>query len=234
MGRWFKRKGKAKQGASNDSVYVLADDRSYGVSVVPMNDAKSTPASPLSHEESTTQQARTSQRNDDVDQMECLAEPDLHWKHRVAGSCGCALLGTLISSNSFRQMAEYASNAQVANVIQATLGNLIVVCSSCFWTGPKQQCQNMWRETSRRVSLFLYGGSIVTTLTLALVQPPLVSLYYFILMIVQYVSVVVYALSYVPCCKNRMNNYLKRKTSQGNTSSGMAGAKEQTSEGIMA
>jgi len=132
-------------------------------------------------------------------------------------------------------MAACTTNEQATNILQASLGNLLVVCSSCFWTGPKRQLRSMWQELSRRLTSLVYCGSILTTLGLALLQPPLVSLYYFIIMIVQYVSTLVYALSYVPCVKTRMNNYLKRKMTGANNEGNMADTDKQqpNAEGVL-
>lgn len=70
------------------------------------------------------------------------------------GAIVCVLLScsryTILSSHSFRQLATFASNQQAAYILQASLGNLLIVSSSCFWTGPRTQLKNMWQETSRR------------------------------------------------------------------------------------
>lgn len=252
MGRWFKGKEKQKEKVSSGSDYVLAKGDITSAAAMPSSEVKNVTAknfttsfnsknSSVHQSIQPSSQSSLNRINNDVDvehQSECLSEPDLHWKHRVLGSCACAFLGSLISSNSFRQLAAYTTfNSQAASVVQATLGNVLVICSSCFWTGPKRQLQSMFGDLTRKLSCVTYCGSILTTLILAFIQPPLVSLYYFVLMIIQYVSVVVYALSYVPCCKNRFRDYVKRKfTRGGRTSSNMAdaNANEPVKEGVMA
>lgn len=66
-----------------------------------------------------------------------------------------------------------------------------------------------------------------------MVQPPLVSVYYFILMIVQYISGVIYALTYIPCVKKKLNETMSLAAGSFHQHEGNNMASDNDAEGEM-
>ena len=106
---------------------------------------------------------------------------------------------------------------QVPFVLNATVGNIIALCGSCFLSGPHAQMKKMWADTRRNATI-AYLGSLFFTLFIAFVPgiPGPKGLYLLVLMIIQYLSITWYCLSYIPyaretvlgCVQRRMNGFM--------------------------
>ena len=123
------------------------------------------------------------------------------------------LLHSLFSATLFYSLFA----CQVPFVLNATVGNIIALCGSCFLSGPHSQMKKMWADT-RRTATIAYLGSLFFTLFIAFVPgvPGPRGLYLLLLMISQYVSITWYCLSYIPyaretvlgCLQRRMNSFM--------------------------
>lgn len=100
---------------------------------------------------------------------------------------------------------------KVPFVLNATVGNIIALCGSCFLSGPHSQMRKMWHET-RRNATFLYLGSLFLTLVVAFANlPGPTGLILLILMIFQYLSITWYCLSYIPYAREAVLGFLQRR-----------------------
>jgi len=100
--------------------------------------------------------------------------------------------------------------------LNATVGNIIALCGSCFLTGPHSQMKRMWSDT-RRSATIAYLGSLFLTLVVAFAPiPGPKGLMLLFLMIIQYLAITWYCLSYIPyaretvmgCLQRRINGFL--------------------------
>jgi hypothetical protein len=87
-----------------------------------------------------------------------------------------------------------------------TLGNLLMMASTIFLVGPKQQCQNMWTG-NRALASCAYFGSVIGTIYAALFLRIYLLVLFFIA--VQIGCVVWYALSYIPFGRQLVSKFLK-------------------------
>mmetsp|Transcript_33512 Transcript_33512/g.47588 ORF Transcript_33512/g.47588 Transcript_33512/m.47588 type:complete len:127 (+) Transcript_33512:135-515(+) len=97
-------------------------------------------------------------------------------------------------------------------VLNATVGNMIALGGSCFFTGPKSQLNNMFQET-RRIASIAYLISMVFTLVIAFVPMPSIipkGLILLILLLIQYVAIAWYCLSYIPYARDIVRAYLPK------------------------
>ena len=98
----------------------------------------------------------------------------------------------------------------VPYVVNATIGNIIALCGSCFLSGPKQQSRKMFHKT-RRLATFTYLGSMVLTLIVALVPfPGNKAPVLLFLMFCQYVSITWYCISYIPFAREAIIGWINR------------------------
>jgi Got1/Sft2-like family len=97
-------------------------------------------------------------------------------------------------------------------VLNATVGNIIALCGSCFLSGPHSQMKKMWAET-RRTATIAYLGSLFLTLLIAFIPnfPGPRGLLLLLLMLCQYVSITWYCLSYIPYAREAVLGFLQRR-----------------------
>ena len=145
-------------------------------------------------------------------------EPDegflrsLTWRERLMGCASCMILGYLLSFGSFFRMKDLILGNPLPFVLNATIGNIIALGGSCFLSGPQAQLEKMFSE-SRRVASIAYLSSLILTLVVAYAPIHPKGLLLLILLIIQYLSVFWYCLSYVPFARDAIKGYVYRMAS---------------------
>lgn len=136
--------------------------------------------------------------------------PALTWKERMIGCAACMILGYLLSFGSFFRLKDLMTGNPLPFVLNATIGNIIALAGSCFLTGPKKQISSMCSK-SRQVASIAYIVSLVLTLVVAFVPfIPAKGVLLLILLIVQYLAIFWYCLSYVPFARDAVRAYFTR------------------------
>lgn len=136
--------------------------------------------------------------------------PALSWKERMIGCAACMILGYLLSFGSFFRLKDLMTGNPLPFVLNATIGNIIALAGSCFLTGPKKQLSSMCSK-SRQVASTAYLTSLVLTLVVAFVPfIPAKGVLLLILLIVQYLAIFWYCLSYVPFARDAVKAYFTR------------------------
>jgi len=148
----------------------------------------------------------------DEEEGACGFLPDLSWRERLLGCATCMVAGYLLSFGSFWRLRDLVRGDPLPFVMNATIGNLLALCGSCFLSGPRSQMQKMWHDT-RKVATAVYLGSLFLTLIVAFVKIPGQSFFLILLMGCQYVSITWYCLSYIPFAREAITNYVARRWS---------------------
>ena len=121
------------------------------------------------------------------------------------GFAFCFLMGTVLSITSLGSFTGVLLGNPVPFAFKYTLGNLLSLCSYGFLVGPERQCAGMF-AIERRYSTLLYLGSLVATLYCVFqLQSYVLTL---ACIVVQFVSMVHYALSYLPYGQSMMRRAL--------------------------
>jgi len=141
----------------------------------------------------------------------CAWMPALSWRERCIGCATCVVAGYLLSMGSFWRLKDLFGGNPVPFVVNATVGNLIALAGSCFLSGPTSQVQKMFRPV-RRAATTAYLGSLVLTLVIAFFggKLPLRGLILLLLMLLQYVAIAWYTLSYIPMGQEAVRNFALR------------------------
>lgn len=136
--------------------------------------------------------------------------PELTWRERCIGCATCMIAGYLLSMGSFWRIADLIRGNSVPFVLNETVGNLIALAGSCFFTGPTSQMQRMFHP-KRRIATSLYLGSLFLTLLVAFLpgMPGPRGLILLVLMLAQYVAVTWYCLSYIPFAQEAVANFIR-------------------------
>mmetsp|Transcript_20195 Transcript_20195/g.29974 ORF Transcript_20195/g.29974 Transcript_20195/m.29974 type:complete len:173 (-) Transcript_20195:2368-2886(-) len=136
--------------------------------------------------------------------------PSLSWKERMIGCGSCMVLGYILSFGAFFRVKDLLLGNPLPFVLNATIGNMIALAGSCFLSGPKAQAGRMFNETRRAASI-AYLVSLGFTLVVAYAPiPGPKGLLLLILMVVQYLSVFWYCLSYIPYAREAVKGYCCR------------------------
>mmetsp|Transcript_34825 Transcript_34825/g.51775 ORF Transcript_34825/g.51775 Transcript_34825/m.51775 type:complete len:174 (+) Transcript_34825:118-639(+) len=148
------------------------------------------------------------QNDDDDDGSSWL--PSLSWRERVIGCVACLVMGYLLSFGSFFRLTDLLKGNPLPFVINATVGNIIALCGSCFLSGPKSQYDKMFSETRKHATV-AYLLSLVLTLVVAFIPPFWgQSLLLLILLIIQYFAIGWYCLSYIPFARDMLRGWFNR------------------------
>ena len=134
--------------------------------------------------------------------------PSLSFKERLIGFAICWIMGMLISLSSFGSFADLLLGFPFRFAVLYSLGNLTALGSTVFLVGPSQQLRNMMHH-SRRVSAAIYITCLVLTLTTAFSAPEL-SWLIITLVIVQWVALIWYSLSYIPFSRSIATGIARR------------------------
>lgn len=141
--------------------------------------------------------------------------PALSWKQRVIGCLACMAIGYTLSLGGFFRLTEAMMGNPGPFVINSTIGNVISLCGSCFLTGPTNQAKKMFHE-SRRIATSLYLGSLALTLLVAFAAEGVTGqgIVLVVLMLIQYVAIAWYCLSYIPFARQAAKRLFNRYYNQ--------------------
>ena len=141
--------------------------------------------------------------------------PALSWKQRVIGCLACMAIGYTLSLGGFFRLTEAMMGNPGPFVINSTIGNIISLCGSCFLTGPTNQAKKMF-HASRRIATSLYLGSLALTLLVAFAAEGMTGqgIVLIVLMLIQYVAIAWYCLSYIPFARQAAKRLLNRYYNQ--------------------
>ncbi|CAI5743143.1 unnamed protein product [Peronospora destructor] len=135
--------------------------------------------------------------------------PSLSYQERVIGCVMCFVLGFLLSLGSTFRLAKLVHGNPAPFAIAYTIGNLLSIGCTTFFVGPWKQAQTMF-HSKRRYSAVVYVVFIFVTLLLCFSHHIHHRLLLVLLsVLVQFLALVWYTLSYVPygrsiavsCCK---------------------------------
>jgi len=141
----------------------------------------------------------------------CGFLPALSWRERCIGCATCVIAGYLLGLGSFWRLKELLQGNPIPFTINATMGNIIALAGSFFFSGPVAQVQKMFRPARRNATL-CYLGSLGLTLLIALWGHwlPLQGLILLLLMGLQYMAIAWYTLSYVPYGQEAVTSFAQR------------------------
>jgi Got1/Sft2-like family len=134
----------------------------------------------------------------------------LTWQERLIGCGACMVLGYLLSFGSFFRFKDLLLGNPLPFVIHTTMGNIIALAGSCFLTGPASQYNRMMHD-KRKYATVAYLGSLSSTLLVAFLPVFLgKALLLVLLLLVQYVAITWYCLSYIPYAREAIQAYINR------------------------
>ncbi|CAH0486920.1 unnamed protein product [Peronospora farinosa] len=135
--------------------------------------------------------------------------PSLSYQERVIGCLTCFMLGFLLSLGSTFRLARLVHGNPAPFAVGYTIGNLLSIGCTTFFVGPWKQIQTMF-HAKRRYSAVVYVVFIFVTLLFCFSHHIHHRLLLVLLsVLVQFLALVWYTLSYVPygrsiamsCCK---------------------------------
>ena len=141
--------------------------------------------------------------------------PSLSWYERLLGFLICFVLGCLFLFYSFFQIVKALTGKYEKFAIVFSLGNILIISSICFIVGYQRQKKIMFNKTRIITSIVFLSSMIVVLLLIFLpIDEEIKEKKYFkfglfVLVIVEYISMIWYNLSYIPfgrkitkfCCK---------------------------------
>ena len=145
-----------------------------------------------------------------VEDEVCAFCPKLTYKQRLIGFVCCFGTGVLLEFGSFIRIVELVKGDPAPFAIMYSIGNVVAICGSFFLAGPLKQVKSMFSKT-RVVATTVYLVAIVLTLFCAFydqmpAQAPIIVL----LILVQFLALTWYFLSYIPYARDFVTNTFKR------------------------
>ncbi|RLN70668.1 hypothetical protein BBJ28_00022494 [Nothophytophthora sp. Chile5] len=136
--------------------------------------------------------------------------PSLSYQERVIGCVTCFMLGFLLSLGSTFRLAKLVHGNPAPFAIAYTIGNVLSIGCTTFFVGPCKQVQTMF-HSKRRWSAAVYVLFIFVTLGLCF-SPHIHHRVLLVLLsvLVQFVALIWYTLSYVPYGRNIATSCCKR------------------------
>mmetsp|Transcript_20673 Transcript_20673/g.63898 ORF Transcript_20673/g.63898 Transcript_20673/m.63898 type:complete len:128 (-) Transcript_20673:140-523(-) len=118
----------------------------------------------------------------------------------------------MLEFGSFFRIIELIKGNPTPFAVMYSIGNIIAICGSFFLAGPKKQLKNMFAKT-RIVATVVYLTSIVMTLFVALydkIPDKLQVALILLLILVQFLALTWYFLSYIPYARDFVINTGRR------------------------
>ena len=138
--------------------------------------------------------------------------PELDLKTRIIGFIISFIIGIFMVVSSISQLFTLALGGQRLFAIWYTLGNCVCLSSTFFLMGPKRQCDNMMKPERKLTSMVLFGSMI---LSLIMAFTGISKLIVMIIIIVQFLSLLWYILSYIPGAQKICSSCIKSRISRG-------------------
>jgi hypothetical protein len=137
-------------------------------------------------------------QNDEDDDIASTCCPNLGFKQRVFGCVCCIVLGQVFQFLSFGAMMGVLVGHPGRFATFFSMGNILMVAASFFFSGPNQQCKKL-RTKDRAPALFTFILTMALTLFVVFGHPFFFrAIVILLLVIVQWVAQIWYILSYVP------------------------------------
>mmetsp|Transcript_54347 Transcript_54347/g.174254 ORF Transcript_54347/g.174254 Transcript_54347/m.174254 type:complete len:259 (-) Transcript_54347:42-818(-) len=137
-------------------------------------------------------------RSDEDEDFASACCPQLGFKQRLFGCICCFLLGQLVQFLSFGAATGIFLGHPGRFAFLYTLGNMVMLAASFFLSGPQAQCRKV-RAKGRASTSFVYFTTMILTLAAVFSHPFFGrALVILVLVVVQWLSLVWYVLSYVP------------------------------------
>ncbi|TFJ85840.1 hypothetical protein NSK_002660 [Nannochloropsis salina CCMP1776] len=127
----------------------------------------------------------------------CWWCPTFTWQQRLFGCLCCFLVGMILEFGSFFRFTKLLTGHPEPFAVMYTIGNLISLAGSCFLSGPFSQVKSMFHPT-RAVCTSVYVLTLVFTLLIAFSDVPGQGPLLVLMIIVQFLSLSYYILSYIP------------------------------------
>ena len=143
--------------------------------------------------------------------------PELDYKTRIIGFLISFVVGIFMMISSVSQLLTLAMGGQRWFAFWYTCGNCVCLSSTFFLMGPKRQCENMMKPERKLTSMVLF---ISMALCLILAFTGISKLIIMIFIIVQFLALVWYALSYIPGAQKLCSMCIKSRISRGNSDNG--------------
>jgi len=135
---------------------------------------------------------------DEEEDMASTCCPRMGFKQRMIGCACCFLLGQLLQFFSFGAAAGVLLGHPGRFAFLYTTGNLVMMAASFFLSGPKAQCRKI-KAKDRALTSLVFISTMILTLVAVFAHPfwgrALIIL---LLVVVQWLALVWYILSYVP------------------------------------
>ncbi|CAM9135672.1 unnamed protein product [Choristocarpus tenellus] len=134
----------------------------------------------------------------EMEEAVCGVCPSMTLKQRIAGFGFCLTIGFLLTFGSTFRIVKLLMGNPEPFVVFYSAGNVVSICSSFFLSGPWAQIKKMFAPT-RIAATVIYLSTLVMTIAVACTKSfPFQGIVLFILVVVQFVSMVWYSLSYIP------------------------------------
>ena len=143
--------------------------------------------------------------------------PDLDFKTRIIGFVISFVLGIFMMISSISQLFTLALGGQRWFAIWYTCGNCVCLSSTFFLMGPKKQCDNMMKPERKLTSMVLF---ISMALCLFMAFTGTSKLLIMLIIIVQFLALVWYALSYIPGAQRLCSSCIKSRISRDSNDNG--------------
>ena len=140
--------------------------------------------------------------------------PDLDFKTRIIGFIISFIIGIFMMISSVSQLLTLALGGQRWFAVWYTLGNCVCLSSTFFLMGPKKQCENMMKPERKLTSMILF---ISMALCLILAFTGVSKLIIMLFIIIQFISLLWYVLSYIPGAQKLCSSCVKSRISRGGT-----------------
>ena len=140
--------------------------------------------------------------------------PDLSLKTRILGFIISFIVGIFMMISSISQLLTLALGGQKWFALWYTCGNIVCLSSSFFLMGPKKQCENMMKPERKLTSMILF---ISMALCLILAFTGVSKLIIMLFIIIQFISLLWYVLSYIPGAQKLCSSCVKSRISRGGT-----------------
>ncbi len=143
--------------------------------------------------------------------------PDLDFKTRIIGFVISFVLGIFMMISSISQLFTLALGGQRWFAIWYTCGNGVCLSSTFFLMGPKKQCDNMMKPERKLTSMVLFASM---ALSLILAFTGISKLIIMLIIIVQFLALIWYVLSYIPGAQRLCSSCIKSRISRGSSDNG--------------
>ncbi|KAG5185248.1 Got1/Sft2-like family-domain-containing protein [Tribonema minus] len=137
-------------------------------------------------------------RAEELEEYVCSFCPSLTYKQRLIGFGVCLTLGFILTFGALFRIVRLVAGNPLPFVINYSIGNVISICASFFLNGPWAQIKKMF-EPTRVVATGVYITTLGLTFAVALApRMPLRAPLLVTLVVLQFMSFIWYALSYIP------------------------------------